>query len=109
MVAKVCAPADEPRVLSRSRYPVGCRFFPADVRRRPTQAGAARARRVEDAAAARIGTTVEDAALAALAKAASAACKPIDDKRGTIEFRTQVAGVIARRAATLALQRARAN
>ncbi len=30
---------------------------------------------------------------------ASAACKPIDDKRGTVEFRTQVAGVLARRAA----------
>ena len=37
----------------------------------------------------------------------SAACRPIDDKRGTIEFRIKVAGVLARRAAEIALKRAR--
>ena len=31
-----------------------------------------------------------------LAAACRAACKPIDDKRGTIEYRTRVAGVLAR-------------
>ena len=36
----------------------------------------------------------------------SAACQPIDDKRGTIEFRIKVAGVLARRAAQIALERA---
>jgi aerobic carbon-monoxide dehydrogenase medium subunit len=56
-----------------------------------------------------IGTTVDDEALAALGAAASAACKPIDDKRGTIEYRTKVAGVLARRAALVALERARGN
>ncbi len=61
---------------------------------------------VEDAARAIIGTKLDDAALAKLAAAASAACKPIDDKRGTIEFRTDVAGVLARRAATIAYKRA---
>ena len=64
---------------------------------------------VKAAAKALIGTKVDDAALAALAAAASAACAPIDDKRGTIEFRTQVAGVLARRAALIALERARKN
>ena len=64
---------------------------------------------VKAAAKALIGTKVDDAALAALAAAASAACAPIDDKRGTIEFRTQVAGVLARRAALAALERARKN
>ena len=64
---------------------------------------------VKAAAKALIGTKVDDAALAALAAAASAACNPIDDKRGTIEFRTQVAGVLARRAALIALERARKN
>ena len=34
------------------------------------------------------------------------ACRPIDDKRGTIEFRTKVAGVLARRAAKIAYARA---
>ncbi len=56
-----------------------------------------------------VGTRVDDAALGALAKAASAACRPIDDKRGTKEFRIKVAGVLARRVAANALERARAN
>jgi carbon-monoxide dehydrogenase medium subunit len=59
------------------------------------------------AAATLIGTKVDDAALEKLAAACSAACKPIDDKRGTIEFRTKVAGVLARRAAAIALKRAK--
>ena len=70
---------------------------------------AARPLLVAPAADALIGTKVDDAALAALAAAASAACKPIDDKRGTIEYRTKVAGVMARRAAAIALQRARGH
>jgi carbon-monoxide dehydrogenase medium subunit len=64
---------------------------------------------VADAAAALIGTRVDAKALAALAVAASAACKPIDDKRGTIAYRIKVAGVLARRAATIALERAQAK
>jgi carbon-monoxide dehydrogenase medium subunit len=61
---------------------------------------------VPAAAEAIVGTTLTDAALAALAAACEAACRPIDDKRGTIEFRTDVAGVLARRAARIAYQRA---
>jgi len=64
---------------------------------------------VEDGAKALVGSKVDDAALAELSAAASAACNPIDDKRGTIEYRTKVAGVLARRAAVIALERARAN
>ena len=64
---------------------------------------------VEDAAAALIGTSVDDAALDALAAAASAACDPIDDKRGTIAYRIKTAGVMTRRAAETALDRARRN
>jgi aerobic carbon-monoxide dehydrogenase medium subunit len=62
---------------------------------------------VEAAGKALIGTKIDAAALEALAVAARAACAPINDKRGTIEFRTQVAGVLARRAATIAYERAR--
>jgi aerobic carbon-monoxide dehydrogenase medium subunit len=62
---------------------------------------------VPDAAKALIGTTVDADALERLAAAASAACRPIDDKRGTKEFRIKVAGVLARRAAETALKRAR--
>ena len=68
---------------------------------------AGRALLVHEGAAALIGTPVDDAALDRLAAAASAACRPIDDKRGTKDFRIKVAGVIARRAAETALERAR--
>ncbi len=64
---------------------------------------------VPEAAQALVGTPVDDAALARLAQAASAACRPIDDKRGTKEFRIKVAGVLALRAARIALERARQN
>ena len=53
-----------------------------------------------------IGSKLDDAALARLDAAAQAVCNPIDDKRGTIEFRTKVAGVLARRAAAIAVARA---
>jgi len=61
---------------------------------------------VPDAAAALIGRALDATVLAGLDQAARSACKPIDDKRGTIEYRTKVAGVIARRAATIAYERA---
>ncbi len=61
---------------------------------------------VEDGAAALVGSTLDDAAMANLDAAARAVCRPIDDKRGTIEYRTKVAGVLARRAAGIAQQRA---
>jgi carbon-monoxide dehydrogenase medium subunit len=70
---------------------------------------AERAILVEDGAKALIGTKVDDDALENLAAAASAAARPIDDKRGTKEFRTHVAGVLARRAAKIALDRAKGN
>jgi carbon-monoxide dehydrogenase medium subunit len=62
---------------------------------------------VAEAAKALIGSKVDDAALKKLDAAARAACQPIDDKRGTREYRIKVAGVLARRAALIALERAR--
>ena len=67
------------------------------------------ARAVDSAANAIVGTTLDDAALTALADAVREACDPIDDKRGTIEYRTHVAGVLAQRAAKIAYQRARSK
>jgi carbon-monoxide dehydrogenase medium subunit len=61
---------------------------------------------VSDAAAALIGRTLDATALAALDEAARSACKPIDDKRGTIAYRTKVGGVLTRRAAAIAYERA---
>lgn len=62
---------------------------------------------VEGAGAALVGRVPDATALAALGAAASAAADPIDDKRGTRAYRTRVAGVLARRAAEIALTRAR--
>ncbi len=61
---------------------------------------------VPSAAAALVGTKIDEQALKGLSAAASAACQPIDDKRGTIEYRTKIAGVLARRAAVIARDRA---
>ena len=70
---------------------------------------AARVLLVPEAAAAIVGSRLERAAQDRLEAAARAACRPIDDKRGTTEFRIEVAGVLARRAALIALDRARTN
>ncbi len=84
---------DDKGVCSRARVSLG--------------AVAERALLVPEAAAALIGTRVDEAALKCLAAAASAACRPIDDKRGTKEFRIKVAAVMAQRAAEIATERAR--
>jgi carbon-monoxide dehydrogenase medium subunit len=63
---------------------------------------------VEAAGAALVGKPLTDRSLADLEAAVAAACKPISDKRGTAEYRTKVAAVLARRAATIAFERARA-
>jgi len=64
---------------------------------------------VPAAAQAIVGSSLDRAAQDRLEAAARAACQPIDDKRGTVEFRIQVAGVLARRAALIALERARTS
>ncbi len=64
---------------------------------------------VAEAAQALIGHKLDADTLAKLDAAAQRACKPITDKRGTIEYRTKVAGVLARRAAVIAFERAAAR
>ncbi len=61
---------------------------------------------VQDAAAALIGTRLDDKALDAAVSAVRAACNPINDKRGTVEYRIKVAGVLFRRAVDIARRRA---
>ena len=53
-----------------------------------------------------IGHKLDADTLAKLDAAAQAAAKPISDKRGTAEYRTKVAGVLARRVAAIAFDRA---
>jgi carbon-monoxide dehydrogenase medium subunit len=64
---------------------------------------------VEDAAKALAGSRLDDVALNAAAAACSAACRPIDDKRGTIVYRTKVAGVLLKRTVAIAATRAKEN
>ncbi|MES2492397.1 MAG: xanthine dehydrogenase family protein subunit M [Pseudomonadota bacterium] len=67
---------------------------------------AATSLRLDAAAAALVGTRLDEAALAAMAAAACAAARPIDDKRGSAVYRTAMAGVLARRAVLIAAARA---
>ncbi|MGE0715820.1 MAG: xanthine dehydrogenase family protein subunit M [Alphaproteobacteria bacterium] len=64
---------------------------------------------VDAAGKALAGSKLEDAALEEAAAACRAACKPIDDKRGTIVYRTKIAGVLLKRAAAIAAERARSH
>jgi carbon-monoxide dehydrogenase medium subunit len=64
---------------------------------------------VPEAGRALLGTTLEKAMLEQFEAAVRAACRPIDDKRGTREFRSKVAAVMARRAALIAYERARSR
>ena len=61
---------------------------------------------VQKAAKAIIGSKLDEESLDKMAEACSAACNPISDKRGTVEYRTKVAGVLAKRAAKIAFKRA---
>lgn len=61
---------------------------------------------VPDAAAALVGTTLDEAALQAAGDACSALASPISDKRGTAEYRRKVVGVLCRRATAQARDRA---
>ena len=61
---------------------------------------------VEAAGAALVGSKLDEDALGRMADAVRAACRPINDKRGSAEYRTAMAGVLARRVVEIARQRA---
>ena len=84
---------DEAGVCTRARVVLG--------------AVAERALPAPEAGEALVGSSLDEAALERLAAAAGAAARPIDDKRGTREYRIKVAGVLAQRAALRAAERAR--
>jgi CO/xanthine dehydrogenase FAD-binding subunit len=62
---------------------------------------------VPAAAAALVGSHLDDDALGRAAEAARAVARPIDDKRGTVAYRHQVVGVLVKRAAAKAAERAK--
>jgi CO/xanthine dehydrogenase FAD-binding subunit len=59
------------------------------------------------AAGAIIGKKLDDAALDNAARLATSVATPIDDMRGTAEFRRHIVGVLTRRVLTIAAERAR--
>jgi carbon-monoxide dehydrogenase medium subunit len=61
---------------------------------------------VKDAGAALVGTKLDDVAITRMIEAVRAACQPIDDKRGSIEYRIHMAGILATRTVTIARDRA---
>jgi carbon-monoxide dehydrogenase medium subunit len=62
---------------------------------------------LSDASAALVGRPASEAAFKEAASAASAIAKPINDKRGTVEYRKHLAGVLIERALAGAVRRAR--
>ena len=61
---------------------------------------------VPAAAQALVGTKVDDGDLRAAEAACGEAASPITDKRGTVEYRRHVVGVLCRRAGAIAKERA---
>ena len=64
---------------------------------------------VEAAGQALTGSRLDDVALEKASEACRAACRPIDDKRGTIAYRVKTAGVLLKRTVAIAAARAKKN
>ena len=56
-----------------------------------------------------VGSSLDEETLEKVSKICRDSCNPIDDKRGTIDYRTKVAGVLFKRATLLAVDRIRGN
>ena len=52
-----------------------------------------------------VGTNLNDEVLDKVSKLCMDSCNPIDDKRGTVEYRTKVAGVLFKRTTLIAIDR----
>lgn len=89
----ICLEVDDAGQITRARVGLGA-VAPTPLR-------------VDAAAEALVGAPLDDAALERLSAAVRSACNPIDDKRGTAEYRIHIAGVLATRAANKAYERAR--
>ena len=64
---------------------------------------------IEEASDIMIGSKLDDDTLDRVSKICMDACNPINDKRGTVDYRTKVAGVLAKRATKLAAERIGGN
>ena len=64
---------------------------------------------INDATDIMVGSSLDEETLEKVSKICRDSCNPIDDKRGTIDYRTKVAGVLFKRATLLAADRIRGN
>ena len=64
---------------------------------------------INEASDVMVGSSLDENTLDKVSKICRDACNPIDDKRGTIDYRTKVAGVLFKRATLLAADRIRGN
>ena len=60
---------------------------------------------IKEASQIMTGTNLNDEVLEKVSKLCMDSCNPIDDKRGTIEYRTKVAGVLFKRTTLIAIDR----
>jgi carbon-monoxide dehydrogenase medium subunit len=64
---------------------------------------------VKEASDIMVGTNLNSEVLEKVAKICMESCNPINDKRGTIEYRIKVAGVLFKRATLIAIDRIKGN
>jgi carbon-monoxide dehydrogenase medium subunit len=64
---------------------------------------------IKEASDIMVGTNLNSQVLEKVAKICMEYCNPINDKRGTIEYRTKVAGVLFKRATLIAIDRIKGN
>lgn len=64
---------------------------------------------IKEASDIMVGTNLNSEVLEKVAKICMESCNPINDKRGTIEYRTKVAGVLFKRATLIAFDRIKGN
>ena len=60
---------------------------------------------IKEASEIMTGTNLNDEVLEKVSKLCMDSCNPIDDKRGTVEYRTKVAGVLFKRTTLIAIDR----
>ena len=64
---------------------------------------------IREASEIMVGTNINSEILDKVSKICMDSCNPIDDKRGTVEYRTKVAGVLFKRTALIAIDRIKGN
>jgi len=64
---------------------------------------------IKEASDIMVGTNLNSQVLEKVAKICMESCNPINDKRGTIEYRTKVAGVLFKRATLIVIDRIKGN